>query len=77
MTERASLTLKGDGKANLVATVNRKANLTVGQARGTSYYPALIDKPSIEGHELVGDSTLPQIGVFDITPQQIDQIIYG
>lgn len=40
-------------------------------------YEKAINKPSIEGHTLVGDSTLPQIGVRDVTPQQIDNIIFG
>lgn len=44
---------------------------------GTRDYNALTNKPSIEGHTLIGDSTLPQIGVNDITPQSIDNIIYG
>lgn len=30
-------------------------------------YNDLINKPSIEGHTLVGDSMLPEIGVHDIT----------
>lgn len=40
-------------------------------------YNEFINKPSIEGHVLIGNSTLPQIGVVDITPQDIDRIIYG
>lgn len=40
-------------------------------------YEKLVNKPSIEGHVLVGDSLLHQIGVGDITPQDIDRIIYG
>lgn len=44
---------------------------------GTGNYERLVNKPSIEGHTLVGDSTLPQIGVGDITEQDIDRIIFG
>ena len=40
-------------------------------------YNDLINKPSIEGHVLISDSTLPQIGVNDITAQEIDNIIFG
>lgn len=40
-------------------------------------YEALKNKPSIEGHVLVGDSLLHEIGVGDITPQDIDRIIFG
>lgn len=43
----------------------------------TGSYEALTDKPSIEGVTLRGDKSLPQIGVGLITPQDIDNIIYG
>lgn len=44
---------------------------------GTSDYRSLTNKPSIEGTVLIGDKTLPQIGVGTITEQDIDQLIYG
>lgn len=44
---------------------------------GTTDYNRLINKPSIEGHTLQGDSTLPEIGVGTITPQDIDNLIFG
>ena len=40
-------------------------------------YNDLENKPSIETHVLVGDSTLEEIGVRNITPQSIDRLIYG
>ena len=40
-------------------------------------YNDLENKPSIERHVLVGDSTLEEIGVRNITLQSIDQLIYG
>ena len=40
-------------------------------------YNDLENKPSIEQHMLIGDSTLEEIGVLNITPQSIDQLIYG
>ena len=54
------------------------AHLCVGRhIIGATDYEELTHKPSIEGHVLIGDSTLPQIGVGDITPQDIDRIIFG
>ena len=44
---------------------------------GTNNYERLTNKPSIDGHELVGDSTLAQIGVWHVTEQEIDEILYG
>lgn len=52
-------------------------SLGVGGALSTRDYNDLSNKPSIEGHVLVGDSLLPEIGVRDITPQDIDRIIFG
>lgn len=42
---------------------------------GTNDYNDLINKPSIEGIELVGDKTLEELGVEALTPQEIDAII--
>ena len=42
---------------------------------GTNDYNDLINKPSIEGVELVGDKTLEELGVEALTPQEIDAII--
>ena len=44
-------------------------------ASGTNDYNDLINKPSIEGVELVGDKTLEELGVEALTPQEIDAII--
>lgn len=40
-------------------------------------YNRLTNKPSIEGHILQNDSSLRQIGVGDITPQDIDNLLFG
>ena len=42
---------------------------------GTNDYNDLINKPSIEGVELIGDKTLKELGVEALTPQEIDAII--
>ncbi len=39
-------------------------------------YEALMNKPSIEGHVLEGDSTIQQIGVGTLTVQEIEKILY-
>ena len=44
-------------------------------AGGTNDYNDLINKPSMEGVELVGDKTLEELGVEALTPQEIDAII--
>lgn len=42
---------------------------------GTNDYNDLVNKPSIEGVELIGDKTLEELGVEALTPQEIDAII--
>lgn len=73
------ITLDIQGKQSIDLSVAGESGISLGIERstGTSNYIALINKPSIEGHVLIGDSTLGQIGVGDITPQAIDTIIYG
>ena len=76
----AKVTVSGDVHAKLSCTDQPNASVSMGTVLirdGTNDYERLIHKPSIEGHTLVGNSTLPQIGVHDITEQDIDQIIYG
>lgn len=47
----------------------------------TSNYNELHNKPSIEGNVLTGDKTFCQLGLGEITPQEIDdlfdEMIYG
>ena len=42
---------------------------------GSNDYNDLINKPSIEGVELVGDKTLEELGVEALTPQEIDELL--
>lgn len=69
VTEPPSIGLASDD----VPTVS----LDAGEPAPTSDYSALTNKPRIEGHVLVGNSTIQQIGVGEITPQEIDRLIYG
>lgn len=40
-------------------------------------YEELVNKPSIEGITLIGNKTFEDFGYTAITPQEIDEIIYG
>lgn len=51
--------------------------LSVGTPQPPGDYATLANKPSIEGHTLIGDSTIGEIGVGELTPQEIDRIIFG
>ena len=48
-----------------------------GGGGGTMNYNALINHPKIEGHELIGNKTFLELGLGDITQQDIDEIIFG
>ena len=50
---------------------------TVTLGGGTDNYNDLVNKPSIDGTVLVGDKSLPEIGVGTVSAQEIDQLIYG
>ena len=76
----AKVTVSGDVHAKVSCNDGIGASVSMGTVLirdGTNDYERLIHKPSIEGHTLIGDSTLPQIGVGDITEQAIDNIIFG
>lgn len=40
-------------------------------------YDNLMNKPAIEGVQLQGDKSFSELGLAEITPQDIDNIIYG
>ena len=42
---------------------------------GSNDYNELINRPKINGIELIGDKTLEELGVEALTPQEIDAII--
>lgn len=48
---------------------------------GTNNYNKLINHPKIEGNTVIGDKTFVELGLLEITPQEIDDIfdelIYG
>lgn len=75
--ERVNLEIKPRAPVNLDIGGSPKLSLDIKGASGTNYYPALIDKPSIESVTLVGDKTFKQLGLSPVTEQEIDKIIYG
>lgn len=77
MSGSITVTLKGRDKPVLnVGGGGGKLTLRAGAAHSTTYYPALTGKPSIEGHELLGDSTIQQIGVGTLSVTEIEKILY-
>ena len=44
---------------------------------GVTDYEELENKPSIEGTTLIGNKELGEIGVGIITPQEIDNLLFG
>lgn len=72
-----TLEIQDSSSLDLSMTSDQTLMLGLERSTGTNNYEALVNKPSIEGHVLIGDSTLPQVGVGDITPQDIDRIIFG
>lgn len=75
--EPISLVVSEPPAVALLADDVPTVSLDAGEPAPTSDYSALTNKPRIEGHVLVGDSTIGQIGVGEITAQEIDRLIYG
>lgn len=46
-----------------------------GSGEGTRDYEQLINKPKIEGHTLIGNSTLPEINVHEMTAAQAASLL--
>ena len=55
---------------------NRDVTLDIQSSSGTSDYNLLSNKPSIEGVELRGDKTFPQLGMNPLSIQEIEKILY-
>lgn len=64
------------GKLSSPATVS--GSLSNGTSSGIlPDYERLKNIPRIEGNEVIGDKTFLELGLNEITPQDIDEIIYG
>lgn len=72
-----SLAIESTPSIGLSVEGRQDISLSIGKASGTSNYEALINKPSIEDVTLVGNKTFKQLGLEAMTPQEIDQMIYG
>ena len=59
-----------------IKPAQQPVKLRISQSEGTSDYNRLLNKPSIEGHVLVGDSTIQQIGVGTISVTELEKILY-
>lgn len=69
MAEPASFTLSFEDDEPTFA-------LGVGEGGAAGDYIDLINKPRIEHHVLVGNSTIDQIGVGTLSVQEIEKILY-
>ena len=78
--ERVSLRVTGDTKVPMDLTepkpVKTRMDSSVRVLENGSYN-AMTDKPSIQGNTLEGDKSFRDLGLEEITPADIDDIIYG
>ena len=69
------------GINNIRGEISQKKTISGGVAVpervGANDYNKLSNKPQIEGNELIGNKTYPELGLGDITPQEIDNILFG
>lgn len=68
------------GGATVPLSVNDNGGiipLGVEATGGTNDYNRLINKPRINDEELIGNKTFTDLHLDAITPQQIDEIMYG
>lgn len=75
-----TLTIDGDMSAVLTIDDDVSASMGVGTVimrDGTNDFNDLINKPSIENITLEGNKTFKQLGLEEITPQEIDEMLFG
>ena len=68
--ERDEMTLALDDDVGMTLELDRASG-------GTSDYERLVNKPSIEGVTLMKDKTFEQLGLSAMTPQEIDDMLFG
>ena len=76
----AKVTVSGDMHARLDCDCSHQASVSVGTIAirdGTNNYERLANKPRIEGMELVGNVTLPELKVAVATEHDIDKAFFG
>lgn len=73
---KGTVEIAGTIKGSLSPTREIKGSLTIPKGGGTTNYEELINKPSIEGHELIGDKSFKQLGMDTLSVQEIEKILY-
>lgn len=74
---KGTVEIAGTIKGSLSPTREIKGSLTIPKSTGgTNNYEELINKPSIEGHELIGDKSFKQLGMDTLSVQEIEKILY-
>lgn len=74
--ETIELELLGAETLDLDLKDSGSLEMELDRSTGTSNYAALSNKPQIEGHTLIGNSTIQQIGVDALPVSEIEKILY-
>ena len=81
MGKAISLNIERTKSLSLDVPKTKGIGLSVGASSGSNNYEVLYNKPRINGVELVGNKLSADINVqslmAEVTPQEIDTIIYG
>lgn len=72
LDDSASYDVQVSNSESFDTTMNSEVRIV-----GGGSYSTLKDKPKIEGVVLDGDKSFRDLGLNDITPQDIDEIIFG
>lgn len=75
---KGTVEIAGTIKGSLSPTREIKGSLTIprGDGGNIDYEKRIINKPSIEGHELIGDKSFKQLGMDTLSVQEIEKILY-
>lgn len=76
MSIKGTVEVAGTIEGSLTPTREVSGSLTIPKGGGTNDYERLINKPHIEGHELIGDKTFRQLGLDTLSVQEIEKILY-
>lgn len=81
MGQKIELEIKKQSNIDIGIEKNNKLNLELKKSTGTSNYPSLTNKPSINGIIVLGDKLGEDYKLQDlmdeITESEIDKLIYG
>lgn len=76
MSIKGTVEIAGNIEGSLAPTREVSGSLTIPKGGGTNDYERLTNKPSIEGHELIGDKSFKQLGMDTLSVQEIEKILY-